>query len=114
MFTRESISQELKRIQESVPKLLKDNTLIEIPKTPAMELVFQKAMEEPNITPEKKEQIRKLLASGMFSKNKITENYKVSKMRDDYVTREIKKAVKAGRLPNKKQLKELGLDELHG
>lgn len=113
MFTRESISKELKRIQDSVPEMLKKATLTEVKKTPEMEMVFQKAMEEPNITPERKEQLRRLLASGMFSKTKITENAKIAKMRDNWVIREIKKAVKAGRLPTKKQLRELGLDKLH-
>lgn len=113
MFTRESISKELKRIQDSVPELLIKNTLGEVSKTPEMELVFQKALEEPNISKEKKEQIRKLLASGMFSQKRIIENPKVAKMRDEYVTREIKKSVKEGRLPTKKQLRDLGLDELH-
>jgi hypothetical protein len=112
MFTRESISNVLKEIQASVPKMLKDATIREVPKTPTMEFVFQKAMEDPNITLEKKEQIRKLLASGMFSKKTLIENPKVAKMRDEYITRQIKKAVKEGRLPNKKQLKELGLDKL--
>ena len=112
MFTKESISKELKRIQDSVPDLLKRSTLSEVKKTPAMELVFQKALEEPSISKEKKEQIRKLLASGMFSKTKIIENSRVAKMRDEYVTREIKKSVKAGRLPNKKQAEELGLNKL--
>ncbi len=110
MFTKESISQELKRINESVPKVLRQTTFTEIKKTPVMEMVFQKAMEDPNITPDKKEKIRKFLATGILSKTQITENPRIAKMRDDYVIRQIKKSVKEGRLPTKQKLKELGLD----
>ena len=113
MFTRESISKELKRINDSVPKALKQSTFSEIKQTPEMEFVFQKAMEEPNLSPEKKEQIRKFLASGILSKTKIQENEKIAKMRDEYVIREIRKSVKAGRLPNQKKFKELGLQNLN-
>lgn len=111
MFTKESIGLELKRIQDSIPKLIRDNTIVEKLKTPEMKLVFEKALEDPKLSEEKKLQIKHMLDSGMFDKKVITENVKVAKMRDDYVTREIKKSVKEGRLPTKKQLKELGLDK---
>lgn len=111
MFTKESISIELKRISDSVPKLIKDNTLINQLKTPEMKLVFEKALEEPSISQEKKDKIKHMLDSGVFDRKSIVENTKVSKLRDDWVTREIKKSVKAGRLPTKKQLIKLGLDK---
>lgn len=111
MFTKESIGLELKRIQDSIPPLIKEFTLIEKLKTPAMKLVFEKALEEPTISQEKKERIKHMLDTGMFDKKQIYENKNVAKQRDDYVTREIKKSVKAGRLPTRKQLKELGLDK---
>lgn len=111
MFTKETIGLELKRISNSVPQMIKDNTLIEKLKTPEMKLVFEKALEEPNISQEKKDRIKHMLDTGMFDKKVITENTKIAKMRDDYVGREIKKSVKAGRLPTKKQLLELGLDK---
>ena len=111
MFTRESIGLELKRIQDSIPPLIKEFTLIEKLKTPAMKLVFEKALEEPTLSEEKKKRIKHMLESGMFDKKQIYENPEVAKQRDDYVTREIKKSVKAGRLPTKKQLKALNLDK---
>lgn len=113
MFTRESIAKEIKRIQDSVPKLLRDFTLIETLKTPAMKLVAEKAMEDESLPEEKRRQIKLLYDKGMFSGKKIVENAKVAKQRDDWVKRELKKAVKEGRLPTKKQLKELKLAELH-
>jgi hypothetical protein len=111
MFTKESIGLELKRIQDSIPKLLKDNTLTEKFKTPAMKLVFEKSLEDPNVSEDKKLKIKHMLDTGIFDKKSIIENASVAKQRDDYVVREIKKSVKAGRLPTKKQLKELGLDK---
>lgn len=113
MFTRESISKELKRISDSVPEALKKATLSEIPKTPAIEMVFKKVAEDESLPAEKREQARHLIESGMFSKKTIMENPKIAQMRDNWVVREIKKSVKAGRLPTKKRLKELGLDDYH-
>jgi hypothetical protein len=113
MFTRESISKELRRINESVPQLLRDNTLIETAKTPEMKLVFEKAVEDENLSQEMRDKAKHLLDTGIFDKKKIVENPKVAKQRDDWVAREIKKAIKEGRLPNKKQARELGLDKLH-
>jgi hypothetical protein len=110
MFTKESIAKEFKRIQDSVPTMMKEFTLIEVKKTPAIEFVMQKALESPDITQEKKEKIQRLLDAGVFSKKTIHENPKIAKQRDEYVIREIRKSVKAGRLPTKKKLKELGLE----
>ena len=112
MFTKQSISDELNRITKSVPEALRLNTFKEVEKTPAMKLVFEKALEDPNIPEDKKKKIRNLLDSGKLSKTKIIENQKIAKMRDDWVNREIKKSVLAGRLPTKKKFKELGFDKL--
>jgi len=111
MFTPQSITEELKRINDSVPALIKEFTLIEKKKTPAIELVMMEYLKLPNVPDKKRQQVQNLFDSGMFSKKQIYENPKVAKQRDDYVTREIRKSVKAGRLPTKKQLKELGLDD---
>lgn len=113
MFTRESITKELKRINDSVPELLRRATLIETKATPELEMLAQKAQTDPDFPQAKKEQIQKMYDSGIFSKKRIVENAKVVKMRNDFVNRAIKKAVKEGRLPNKKQLAKLKLNELH-
>jgi hypothetical protein len=112
MFTKQSINDELHRITKSVPEALRLNTFKEVEKTPSMKLVFEKALEDPNISDDKKEKIKHLLESGTLSKTKITENAKIAKMRDDWVNREIRKSVLAGRLPTKKKFKELGFDIL--
>lgn len=113
MFTRESIAKEIAKIQQSVPELLRKNTLVEALKTPEMKLVAEKAMDDEFLPDEKRKQIKQLYDLGLFSGKTIKENPKVAKQRDLWVQREIKRAVKEGRLPTKKQLKELELLELH-
>ena len=107
MHTRETISKELKRIQDSVPKMMRDFTLIKVAKSPEIEMVFKKALESPDVSEKKKEYVRSILESGKLSQEKITENPKVAKMRDEYVQREINKSVKAGRLPSKKEFRRI-------
>ena len=111
MFTRESVFAELKRINQSIPQTLKDFVVTETEKTPAIKLVFEKALEDPSISKEKKEKIKNILDSGKFDQKKLTENDRIAKMIDEYVQREIRKSVKAGRLPTKKQFRELKLNQ---
>lgn len=107
MFTRDLINKEMSRIMASRPELLVQKVVTKKSLTPTMKMVFEKALEDPNISEEKKQQVRNLLESGQLDKEVTTEDRKIAKMLDDYVIREMKKSVKAGRLPNKKQLKEL-------
>lgn len=105
--TQESISKELKRIQDNVPVLFKTNLFINVKKTPTLEFIAQKALEDNDYPEEKKAQLKRLLDEGTLSKELITEDPKVAKQRDLWVQREIKKSVSEGRLPTRKQLKEL-------
>lgn len=57
-----------------------------------------------------KETAKMLLDDGIFHKKGVREDPKVAKQRDIWVQKEIKKSVLAGRLPNKKQLKELNIE----
>lgn len=98
-MTDEQIALELKRIQDSVPELWRKSVFKEIPKTPTMEFVAKKFIEDGGGTPEEREQVQNLLDTGEFSKKKIVEVPKFVKLIDNFVTREIKKSVKAGRLP---------------
>lgn len=106
MFTRESISKELARIQASVPKMFKDMLFEEKLKTPDMKLVFEKGLEQIT-SEEKRKQIQITLDKGVLNRKQIVENPKVAQQRDIWVQKEIKKSVKAGRLPTRKQLQEL-------
>ena len=107
MFTQESINKEMNRIMASRPQMLVKSVVTEKKITPTMKMVFEKALEDPNISEEKKEQVRNLLESGKLDQVRTKEDQRIAKMLDDYVIREMKKSVKAGRLPSKKQLKEL-------
>lgn len=111
--TRESISKELKRIQDSVPQLFKDLTLKEVEAFPVVTEIAQQFLDSPDIPEDKKEKVRKLIEEGRMGKKKIIENPKIAQQRDKWVEREIKKSVKAGRLPDKKTLQKLKILELH-
>lgn len=109
IHTQETISKELKRIQDSVPQLFKDTMFTKVKKTPTLEMVAEKAIEDNDFPEEKKARVQMLLNEGHLSKENYIENAKTAQQRDLWVQKEIKKSVAAGRLPNKKQLKELNI-----
>ncbi len=98
-MTLEQIEKVFKEIQNGVPEILRKTVVIEVEKTPAMKFLAEKMLEEGVGTPEEREQVKNLLEAGEFSKMKYVENAKVAKMIDNYINREIKKAIKQGRLP---------------
>lgn len=100
-MTLDQVEKVFKEIQESVPAILRKTVITEVEKTPAMKFLAEKMLEEGTGTPEEQQQIRNLLEAGEFSKMKYVENPKVAKMIDNYINREIKKAIKQGRLPKK-------------
>lgn len=105
--TEETISKVLREINSRIPILLKRNAYSIESLTPTIMKVMEEALKSDNISKEKKEEIQRLTDAGYFKKEKITENPKYVKMINDWTTREIKKAVQKGLLPNKKQLAEL-------
>lgn len=110
MFTQESISQELKRIQGTVPELLRKNVVRELPNK--VWEAYNTELNDPSISEEKKKKIKIVL--GIIKPTTLVENPQIAKVIDEHITREIKKAVKAGRLPTKKKLKELGFNQING
>lgn len=114
MHTRETISKELRRIQESIPDIFRVGLITEKDKTPTMKFVAEKALESNEVSQETKDKIQQLKDNGYFDKKKLYENPKIAKQRDLWVQREIARSVKEGRLPSKKQLKALKLAELDG
>ena len=76
-----------------------------------MKMVAEKALES-DMDEEKKVHVKKLLDEGYFDKKYIAENQSIVTQIDNYVKREINKSVREGRLPTKKQLKELNLEKL--
>lgn len=110
-WTRGRISEELLKIQKSVPENLRKSVIEERLKAPKVAFVIDKAIEDPNFPEEKKKELIRLKEQGHFHQTGFYENEKIAKQIDNYVNREIKKAIKDGRLPTKKKLKELGLDK---
>lgn len=109
IHTQETIAKELKRIQDSVPQLFRDTMFTKVKKTPTLEMVANKVLEESDLTESRRKQVETLVKEGHLSREHMLENPKTAKQRDIWVLKEIKKSVKEGRLPNKKQLKELNI-----
>lgn len=99
MITPESIADTLREINSRVPKLLRERAIKEVKVTPTIEFVYQKFIDDGYGTPEQREKVQALLDSGVLSKTKPIEDPKVTKQIDQFITREIKKAVKQGKLP---------------
>jgi len=110
MITQEKISDTLREIYSRVPKEWRNNVVEATPLTPTMAKVVEEALKDPKFPQEKKEQLKVLQDAGYLSKQKYSENPELVKKIDNFVNREIKKAVKEGRLPNKKRLAELQIE----
>lgn len=91
-------------IQSRIPKTLLKNAVKEKKLTPTIEFVMDKALESPTISEEKKAKIRNLKASGEFTKMKYEDNYKVQELINNFVNREINKAIEDGRLPPRSEI----------
>jgi len=109
-MTQEHISATLREIYSRVPKEWRNNVVEATPLTPTMAKVVEEALKDSKFPQEKKEQLRVLQDAGYLSKQKYSENPELVKKIDNFVNREIKKAVKEGRLPNKKKLAELQIE----
>lgn len=107
IHTKESIDKTLREIQQSVPALLRKAVVTKTIATPTVMFVVDKALEDPDFPQEKKDKLLELKEAGYFNKEKPTENPKVAQQIENYVARKTKEAIKEGRLPTKKQFKEL-------
>lgn len=106
-MTEEQVYKTLREIYSRVPKEWRENVVTEKPSTPTMIKVIDEALADPNYDPEKKKQLQALKDSGQLDKKQYSEDQTLVKKIDNFVNREINKAVKDGRLPNKKKLAEL-------
>lgn len=105
--TKDSIDKVLREIQQSVPETLRKAVVVKKLATPTMIFIVDKALEDPDFPQDKKDKLRELKDAGYFTKERATEDPKVAKQIENYVARETKRAIKEGRLPTKKQFKEL-------
>lgn len=107
LFTQDSVEKVLKEIQSRIPKAFLKGVVETKPLTPNMAMIVDKALEDPDYPADKKRQLLELKEKGEFSRQTVTQNMTMARKIDNFVNREIKKAVKEGRLPTKKQLKVL-------
>lgn len=106
-FTRENVHKILQAISASVPDRMRKAAYKETILTPVIKMVMEKALESPDVSEGKKEEVKALMEQGYFDRKKIVENKRISVAIDNFVNRKIKEAVKKGLLPTRKQLKEL-------
>lgn len=107
IYNADHIAKVLKGIQASIPPLLIKNAVYEVPLTPTMAMVVDKALEDPKIDEEKKKQLRLAKANDEFSKKHIVNNPRVQKQINDWISRAINKAIKQGRLPPQSKVKDI-------
>lgn len=107
MITESEVYKVLQEINSRVPKAWKVGVIIEQATTPIMAKVIDEALISPNITEERKKELQDLKDAGYFSKKKFGEDPDIAKKINNFTMREINKAVKEGRLPDKKKLAEL-------
>jgi tRNA A37 N6-isopentenylltransferase MiaA len=105
----------IKMIQDGIPKdLLMNLTKKEI-QAPTIKKVFELALTKPDdeVSPRQKRNIQAMLDSGRLDREVEVLDYAVEKEIDAYITAEIDKAVKLGRLPAQapqlKRLKNKGI-----
>lgn len=89
----------IKQIQEGIPQdLLKNLTKTEL-QSPTIKKVFEKALVDPATTERQRRNIQAMLDSGKLDKTVEVLDHEVEKLIDEYLSEEIAKAVKLGRLP---------------
>lgn len=98
-MTSEKIAEVLSEIQSRIPKSLSRNVFREVPKTPTMAFVVDKILEEKAGSEEDRARLQTLKDAGEFNKTMVVENEKIVKLIDQFISREIKKAIREGRLP---------------
>lgn len=106
---KESIEVELRRIQNSVPECYTKNLLSQKPINPDITKVLEEGI-KGDFPEEKKAVWREMLADPTYNQMEIVEDKEIADKINKWIDKEIKKAVKAGRLPTKAQLKKLNLN----
>ena len=110
MITKEqedNMVEVFKEIQASIPPSLMANVVREEYAYPDLRKILLIAMDDPDFPEEKKKDIQVLIDSGELEKKAPVEDKKIARLIDQHVTREINKAIKAGKLPKKKDIKDL-------
>jgi hypothetical protein len=99
----------IRMIQEKIPKDLLLNLMKEVDEAPTIKKVMELALTKPDseVSPTKKKNIRRLLASGRLDRKVMVLDHDVEKQIDIFLQEEIDLAVKLGRLPKEAPTLEL-------
>lgn len=90
--------KEIERIQSTIPHELLDKLMVTRKVTPTISKVIDMAIKEKSMDDEKREELIALKETGKFDVTEQVVNKTVEKKIDDYVTHEMYKSVRAGRL----------------
>jgi hypothetical protein len=95
--------QVIREIQESIPTDLIKNLTVKEKQFSTLKEVCERGLKEPDdkVTPREKRRLQAMLDSGYLEKEVDVINKPVEKQIDEYMTRELARAVKEGRLPKK-------------
>lgn len=88
-------------IQEGIPKELLMKLTKKETQAPTIKKVFELALTKPDeeVSPRQKRNIQAMLDSGRLDREVEVLDHEVEKLIDEYIAKEIDKAVKLGRLP---------------
>ena len=97
---KKSTLKELKRISAGIPKDLLDKLMIEKDVAPSVVEVVRRALVDPDVSAEKKEQLQHLMDSGYMNIKEKVVDPEIEKQIDEYMNKEIERAIKLGRIPD--------------
>lgn len=102
----EKITEELQRIQGTIPACYLKNVLNKEKMFPTVKRVVEQAVQSKDISEEKKEEYKLLLESGDLDREELIENPIIVNKINKWVDKKINEAIKAKRLPSYKELKK--------
>jgi hypothetical protein len=97
----------LRRIQDSIPKELTERVTKKAPLAPTIKEVIERGLADPKVSPEIKHKLQVVKDSGYLDKEIEVEDPEITKQIDEFVEKEIEKAVLRGELPKGKKGRNL-------
>lgn len=104
---KKSTIKELRRISMSIPKELLNNLMKEQSVAPSIIEIMDKALVDPDVSEKDKERFRHIKDSGYLNRKEMVVDFEVQKKIDEYLDKEIKTAIKLGRIPDPKKDEDL-------
>lgn len=106
-MTKEHVLKVLQEIQQRVPLQLRQRAYSEQKISPTVSKMVDMAIADPEYPADKKEHLSNLKQQGYFDKAEYVMNDKIATQINNFVDREINKAIKQGRLPTKNKIREI-------